>query len=79
LSQSRGSHWLVPPAASAAELLDGVECEADDVTALVDGEHGPDHPEDMARPKYRLVRSGSYALATSALRRYGSTPRSAML
>jgi len=43
LSTARGSYWLVLPAASVANLLaalDGVECEAGDVTAFVASEHG---------------------------------------
>jgi hypothetical protein len=51
LSQARGSDWLVLPAASAVELLaalDGVECPADDVTAFVASEHGPDGTEEEA-------------------------------
>jgi hypothetical protein len=45
LSNARGSDWLVLPSASAVELLaalDGVECEAGDVTAFVASEHGRD-------------------------------------
>src|SRR5580704_8449036 len=45
LSQARGSDWLVLPAESAVRLLaalDGVECEAGDVTAFIISEHGPD-------------------------------------
>jgi len=44
LSAARHSDWLVLPAASAAELLtalQGVECEAGDVTAFITGEYGP--------------------------------------
>ena len=44
LSKARGSSWLVLPAASAAELLsalDGVRCEASDLTAFAASEHGP--------------------------------------
>jgi hypothetical protein len=51
LSQARGSDWLVLPAASAVELLaalDGVECPADDVTAFVANEHGPDDAMEEA-------------------------------
>jgi hypothetical protein len=43
LSSARGADWLVLPAHSAAELLsalDGVACEAGDVTEFVAGEHG---------------------------------------
>jgi hypothetical protein len=51
LSQARGSDWLVLPAASAVELLaalDGAECPADDVTAFVASEYGPDGTEEEA-------------------------------
>ena len=51
LSKARGSDWLVLPSASAAELLaalDGVECEASDVTAFVASEHGPDGAAEEA-------------------------------
>jgi hypothetical protein len=51
LSKARGSDWLVLPSTSAVELLatlDGVECEADDVTAFVASEHGPDGAEEQA-------------------------------
>ena len=51
LSKARSSDWLVLPAASAAELLaalDGVECEASEVTAFVASEHGPDGAAEEA-------------------------------
>jgi hypothetical protein len=51
LSKARGSDWLVLPATSALELLaalDGIECEADDVTAFVASGHGPDGVEEEA-------------------------------
>ena len=51
LSKARGSDWLVLPSASAVELvvaLDGVECEAGDMTAFVASEHGPDRAEEEA-------------------------------
>jgi hypothetical protein len=51
LPQARGSDWLVLPAAAAADLLaalDGVECEAGDVTAFVASEHGPGDAVDGA-------------------------------
>jgi hypothetical protein len=51
LSKARGSDWLVLPAASAAELLaalDGMECEAGDVTAFVTNEHGKDGAAEEA-------------------------------
>ena len=51
LSKARGSSWLVLPAASAAELLsalDGVRCEAGDVTAFAASEHGPDGAAEEA-------------------------------
>jgi hypothetical protein len=51
LSKARGSDWLVIPASSAVELLaalDRIECEADDVTAFVASEHGPDSAAEEA-------------------------------
>jgi hypothetical protein len=51
LSKARGSDWLVLPSDSAVELLaalDNVECEAEDVTAFVASEHGPDGAEEEA-------------------------------
>ena len=51
LSKARGSDWLVLPAASAAELLaalNGVECEAGDVTTFIESEHGTDGEAEEA-------------------------------
>ena len=51
LSKTRGSYWLVLPPASAAELLsalEGVQCEAGDVTAFAASEHGPDGAAEEA-------------------------------
>jgi len=51
LSKARGSDWLVLPAASAAELLaalNGVECEASDVTAFIASEHSTDDAAEEA-------------------------------
>jgi hypothetical protein len=51
LSKARGSDWLVLTATSAAELLaalDGVECEAGDVTTFIESEHGTDGAAEEA-------------------------------
>jgi hypothetical protein len=51
LSKARGSDWLVLTAASAAELLatlNGVECEAGDVTTFIESEHGTDGAAEEA-------------------------------
>jgi len=56
LSQARGSHWLVLPAASAAELLTALTGAA--------GEHGPDDAAEEAAEEAAAVQAALITLKT---------------